>query len=571
MPAPGGQCRAENSGKILRESGSFRRGAVKLQAFIFRIFRLPMPRFATFRRALAAGAVALCPLSVVAQGEVLSPRFAIQGFDVAGNSVLDPALIEETLAPLNGPERSFADIRRAVELLEASYRRAGYSLVQIVVPEQELRGGRVRLTVHEHRIARVDVEGAAHFSEQNIRASLPGLQPGRAPNMDEVSRSLRIANDSPAKKTVLQLGSATADGSVDARLKVADERPWRIGATLDNTGLDSTGKHRLGVALQHANLFDRDHLLALQYTTSLERPSDVSIYGLGYRIPLYAQGDAIDLFAGYSDVSSGTLATGGLNLSVSGKGAIYGLRYNQTLARLGSYEQRLIYGLDYRAYENDISFGATPLGSDVTVRPASLGYAGKWTLATAEATAFLTAVRNLPGGSDGDDAAFERARLGAAADYSLLRFGASGRWAFAGEWQGALAVNGQWTADRLIPGEQFGLGGATSVRGFRERAYANDSGALLSAELQTPEWCGSWLRGYGHCRLVGFYDAGRLRRNDPLAGEQAAVSLASAGVGLRYSLGRQLSWRLDAARVVDDGGSGEQGKTRYHFLMAVSY
>lgn len=530
-----------------------------------------MARFAPLGLAMAVSAVALNPLSAIAQGELLSPRFAIHGFDVTGNSVLPPEAVERTLAALSGPDRSFADIQQAVELLESSYRQAGYSLVQVVVPEQELRAGRVRLTVVEHRIGQVSVEGAEHFSEGNIRASVPGLQPGQVPNMNDISRSLRIANESPAKKTVLQLGSAAADGSVGAQLKVSDERPWRIGATLDNTGLESTGKHRLGVAFQHANLFDRDHLLAMQYTTSLEKPNDVSIYGLGYRIPLYAPGDAVDLFAGYSDVSSGTLATGGLNLSVSGKGAIYGMRYNQSLARHGAYEQKLIYGLDYRAYENDVSFGATPLGSDVTVRPASLGYSGKWTLPTAELAGFLTGVRNLAGGSDGDDQAFDRARLGAPANYSLWRFGANARWAFAGDWQGALTANGQWTADRLVPGEQFGLGGAASVRGFRERAFANDKGAFFSAELQTPELCAGWLPGFGHCRLLGFYDAGALRRNDPLPGEHASTALASAGIGLRYSLGRQLSWRLDAARVANDGGSGDDGKTRYHFLMAVSY
>lgn len=530
-----------------------------------------MAPFASFWAALAVSTAALHPLSVMAQGGALSPRFAIQGFEVAGNSVLSPALIEQTLAVLNGPDRSFADIEQAVELLDSLYRHAGYSLVQVVVPEQELRGGRVRLEVREHRIGQISVDGAAHFSEPNIRRSVPGLQSGSVPNMDDISQSLRIANESPAKKTVLQLGSAAADGTVGAQLKVSDERPWRVGATLDNTGLDSTGKHRLSVALQHANLFDRDHLLALQYTTSLERPNDVSVYGLGYRIPLYAQGDAIDLFAGYSDVSSGTLATGGLNLSVSGKGAIYGLRYNQSLARLGAYEQKLIYGLDYRAYENDVSFGATPLGSDVTVRPASLGYAGKWTLPTAELAGFVTGVRNLPGGSDGDEQAFDRARLGASANYALLRFGANARWAIAGDWQGALTANGQWTRDRLVPGEQFGLGGAASVRGFRERAFANDRGAFVSAELQTPEICAGWLKGYGNCRLLGFYDAGTLRRNDPLPGEHASTSLASTGLGLRYSLGRQFSWRLDAARVLNDGGNGDQGKIRYHFLMAVSY
>lgn len=530
-----------------------------------------MARFFSWHRAAITGALALLPLLAAAEDEAVAPRFAISGFDVSGNSLLPPSLIERTLANLTGPDRGFADIQQAVELLEASYRQRGYALVRVVVPEQELHGGQVKLNVFEPRIGKISVEGAEHFDEPNIRRSVPGLRAGSAPNMDEISQSLRIANENPAKKTLLQLGSAATGGIVDARLKVNDERPWRFAATLNNTGLESTGKHRLGFAFEHANLFDRDHLLALQYTTSLEKPQEVAIYGLGYRIPLYAQGDAIDLFAGYSDVSSGTLAAGGLDLSVSGKGKLYGLRYNQSLARHGAYEQRLIYGLDYRAYENDIRFGTTPLGSDVTVRPASLGYSGKWTLANGELAGFVTAVRNLPGGGDGNGDAFARARLGAPANYSLLRFGANARWAFAGDWQGALAANGQWTADRLVPGEQFGLGGAASVRGFRERAFADDRGALLSAEVHTPEICGPWLRAYGNCRLLAFYDAGTLRRNDPLPGEHGVTTLASAGIGLRYSLGRQASWRLDAARVLNDGGNGDDGKIRYHFVVALTY
>ncbi|MBL8880785.1 MAG: DUF58 domain-containing protein, partial [Phycisphaerales bacterium] len=39
----------------------------------------------------------------------------------------------------------------------------------------------------------------------------------------------------------------------------------------------------------------------------------------------------------------------------------------------------------------------------------------------------------------------------------------------ADDWQLRTRVNTQWTPDALVPGEQFGMGGAQSVRGYEER------------------------------------------------------------------------------------------------------
>lgn len=527
-----------------------------------------------FRLSIAGTALLLglqlsCP--AYSQSQPIAPRFAIAAFDVSGNTLVSGAAISAALTPLCGSERGFEEIQQAVEQIEALYRDAGYSLVQVVVPEQELKGGRVRLEVVEKRLGSVRVEGNQHFSSANVRNSLPALLEGEKPNMERISQSLRVANESPAKKTNLQLESGEDEAVVNANLQVEDESPWRVGSTLDNTGLDSTGRHRLGISLQQANLFDRDHVLNLQYTTSVEKPSEVSIFGAAYRIPLYAWGDSLDFFAARSDVNSGSIAAAGVNLNVSGKGTIFGGRYNQSLSRFGNLEQGLVYGIDYRAYENDVRFGGLPLGSDVTVRPLSLGYLGKLTLATAEINLFGTLARNLAGGANGDAPAFNAARAGASANYSILRYGGSGRWAFASDWLGVLNLNGQWTRDRLVPGEQFGVGGAVSVRGFRERAFADDRGQFLSGEVYSPELCAKLPLSVGNCRLIAFYDAAYLQRNDALPGEKERNSIASAGLGLRYSLGKNLSWRFDGARVVRDGGNGEDGKTRFHFLMAVSY
>jgi hypothetical protein len=62
---------------------------------------------------------------------------------------------------------------------------------------------------------------------------------------------------------------------------------------------------------------------------------------------------------------------------------------------------------------------------------------------------------------------------------------------FANGWQARLAGSAQYTNTPLLAGEQFGLAGSTTVRGFQERAVAADSGIVANAELYTPELASS--------------------------------------------------------------------------------
>ena len=163
-----------------------------------------------------------------------------------------------------------------------------------------------------------------------------------------IAQNLQLLTEHPSKQTTVLLKAGATDNEVDAAIKVVDEKPLKFVATFDNSGTTETGRFRVGVGMQHSNLFNLDHVVNLQYVTSPENPNKVSIYGAGYHIPFYAQNASLDLFAGYSDVSSGTVQ--GL-FNVSGSGTIYGARYNFHLPHVGEYEHKLAFGLDYRAYQ----------------------------------------------------------------------------------------------------------------------------------------------------------------------------------------------------------------------------
>jgi hemolysin activation/secretion protein len=495
-------------------------------------------------------------------------KFEISRFEVAGNTLLPPGEVERAVAPFAGRERDFGDVQRALEALEALYHERGYNVVTVQLPEQELNGGVVRLNVVQSRIGRVTVAGNRAFTEQNIRRSMPTLQPGQTPNLKRVSANLKMANENPAKKVRLSLESGELDDQVDARLEVADERPWKAMLNLDNTGTEATGKTHAGVVLQHANLWGRDHVASLQYTTTFEHPDQVAVWGAGYHIPLYAQGDSVDLFASYSNVDSGTVTAGVFNLAVSGRGAVYGARYNHPLGRRGEFDARLVAGIDYKAYRNSVLFAGQDFGNDVTVRPLSIGYAGTLGLPDGQVDFALTLVENIAGGPRGRAADFERARSGARANWKALRL--SGAWtrALGGDWQVRLLANGQYTRDALVPGEQFGAGGSTSVRGFGERELSTDSGVFANLELYTPNLCSN---GRWQCRALAFYDSAWGKRNDALPGELASTSIGSAGLGLRFAAGSAASVQLDYGHVVRAGELSGASKNKLHVRVGLAY
>lgn len=513
----------------------------------------------------AAGARAGAPADA---GDPAVVRFDIRRFDVSGNTLLPAATVDAAVAPFAGPQRDFGDVQRALEALEGAYRQAGYTVVTVELPEQELDQGVVRLRVVQTRIGTVKVQGNAWFDEANIRRSVPRLEAGRTPNVAAISTALNLANDNPAKKVSLKLQGSDTEGEVDATLQVTDERPWQAMLNLDNTGTGQTGRTRAGVVLQHANLWNLDHVVSLQYTTTVEHPGRVKVYGIGYHIPLYALGDALDFYGSYSNIDSGTVTAGVFDLAVSGKGAVYGARWTQNLKKRGDYQAKLLYGVDYKAFKNSIVLFGQELGNDVTVRPASIAYQGTLVRETSELAGSVTLVRNLPGGSRGRQADFTRARAGAPDDYTLLRIGASYSRVLPRDWQVRAIANGQWTNDALIPGEQFGAGGAASVRGFTEREVANDRGLGANVELYTPNLC---ARLNSQCRVLAFYDAAWVRRVEALPGELASTAIASAGLGLRLFVARNLNLQLDYGHVVRAGATARAGADRLHLRLGMTY
>lgn len=511
-------------------------------------------------------------------------RFDIRSFQIVGNTLLPSANIDALVAPFTGKKRNYGDIQKALEALETAYRAQGYGTVQVHVPEQELTSGDVRLEVTESVLGTVTVTGNQHHDSENIRRSLPQLIEGKAPNLRHLSEGTQLANENPSKQVEVTLGVAKEEGKVDAKARVTDQDPLKFTFSLDNTGTSSTGRLRAGVALQHANVANADQVMTFAYTDSPDKPAgvNVQVYSFAYRVPFYGIGESLDFIYGKSTINTPTAQATGF--SVTGKGDVAGLRWNHYFQRRGEYTAKLIAGFDYKYLNTRCKNPVTgtffdiapptpdnPACTPYTVRPLSLTYTGQrqspgqvidyslgayqnW--ATGTRYAYTTAsgttgfdrysVMNPDGGG---------AQRKTPDNFNYLKLSFSYLGSLASNWMIRTAFKGQYSATPLPSSEQLGMAGSMAVRGFNERAVAMDKGYFVNLEIYSPEIFRE-LGLPGNLKALLFYDLGlgnnnRISRNTGMgSGSYEHARIASAGAGLRYSMGRSASLRFDLANVL---------------------
>ena len=237
----------------------------------------------------------------------------------------------------------------------------------------------------------------------------------------------------------------------------------------------------------------------------------------------------------------------GSGQEITGRGTTRGLSYTHYFHPAGAYRSTLAVGLDDKLFRAPVVGGIVLPTGDVRSRPASLEYAGRYDNDAFSLNGAISYARNIAGGRNNDTASYAANRFGADEQWEVMRTQMTMIMRLKGGWMVNATARGQFTREPLIAGEQFGVGGVASVRGFDERSVTGDRGLSLSFELWTPELAKD-------LRLLAFLDSARISRIQAVAGTGTSESIMSVGVGLRYGLSRTGSFSLDYG-VVTQGSS----------------
>jgi hemolysin activation/secretion protein len=439
-----------------------------------------------------------------------------------------------------------AEIRRAVV---QRYRDAGQPLVDVYLPEQDVTSGVVRIAVANYRLDKVTARGNRYFSDRLLIGEMP-LTRGALIREADVSSGLALLNMNPYRTVDVVYAPGEAEDTTTVVLETQDRFPLRVTAGYDNAGVPQLGRDRVFAGIDYGNLFGLDQEISYQMTTNTDvfdgnpditggpnRPRFVA-HSFNYTAPLPWL-DRVELFGMYAQSTPDVPESFGQ----TGISAQLSFRYDWRLVPLGSWQQQIQLGYDFKRSNNDLEFGGFQVfDSNTHIHQFVLAYDANGRDKLGPASASATFVVS-PGYFDGDDndAAFNTARLGATARYSYMQLAGQHDVALPGGFTFSAHGVFQWTPDTLLPSEELGLGGDSSVRGYDPYVVEGDRGWDLQTELRTPPFA------FGTTSVALqpflFFDAGHVWNRIDEPTEPNNGSLISVGAGLRFQASRFVNIR----------------------------
>jgi len=469
------------------------------------------------------------------------PMF-ITRYLVKGARALPPEDVQAAVYPHLGPGRLPEDVDKARAALQQAYHDKGYKSVSVIIPMQRIRRGVVTLEVEENPVGRVRVRGAQFTSPSELASRAKSLEEGKPINFDDFTRDVVAMNRSADRTVTPSLSPGIEPGTFDVDLTVEDQLPLHGSLELNNRYSADTSKLRLNGAISYGNLWQKDHTLGLSFQIAPENIEDAEVYSAYYLVPV---GDSDDwlLMAQATRQDSNVSTLGGA--AVAGRGRMGGLRAIRNLPGSEKHSHSVSLGVDYKKFDEGISFGANTITAPVTYYPFGVQYSGFFRNERGRTEANLGLTWSFRGlGSDPQE--FDDKRSGADGSFVHLRGEVSRVRDMTNGMQWFARLQGQAAGQPLVNTEQFAAGGLGTVRGFLESETLGDNGIAGTIEVRSaPLWQGDDEKH--ELRVHGFLDAGAVSIYQPLPDQSRGESLAGIGVGARARWDEHFHATIDTA------------------------
>lgn len=503
-------------------------------------------------------------------------KFAIYEFDVRGNSVIEPSTVEKTLYPFLGTSKTIEDVESARQALEQLYREKGYPAVIVTIPEQNATRGAISLEVTESKIVSLEVTGSDYFSPKDIRNQVPALKEGAILNSQAVGQQLGKLNASnPDRSIVPILKPGKFPGTVDVELKVADRIPAHTSISFDNRYSANTTHQRASVDLRYANLWQANHSVDLRYQWSPQDPREVKVLVGTYVLPVGEQNDKVAL---YAVDSKSNVAPSGV-LSVLGNGNIWGARYIKPLDSSASFYHSFTLGADYKDFKDVINvFRESGLETPISYLQLMVQYNANWAGPIDEAaqknshlTSWTLSFNSGERGLMNDVDEFQDKADGAKPSYFYVRNSIEHNHLL--PWELSMNAKAELQESRqvLVSNEQYGIGGAESVRGYLESEEMGENGQNAQLELRSMPFVKEEFHGLDGGYAFIFKDWGHVKVENPLGDQYKQITLSSFGIGLTASFYKTLMLSAAWAHPEKNSTHVEAGKNRIHFSVVLEF
>lgn len=542
-------------------------------------FRVPHPvlparRQSTTRRKGNLGVLMLVALLVFDAAAAVTPApplsvwvegFRFEGATAFSASELDAVVARVVHLPATLDDQGLETARAAVE---AHYRLHGYVNSLATLPDQAITSHKIVLRILEgrlsesgiyvHGVRKLDPDWILWRIQARVREPLQTNQLTAA--LQSVRQAGHLRSISATLRPSIREGVAVP-GEAELDVEVRESSPWAAEVRVDNQRPPTVGAEQLTAQVGYLNPTGHGDVLRVSYgILQRDREGGVEFSGLdnlgvAYSLPVTPWDTIVSV--SYDRRDYAVIEEPFQDLDILTRYWAAALRIDQPVWRDTDQEIALGLAFERRHSEGRLlgePFSFTRDSVDGEVNVSVLRLSASWHRSWLGEGLSLRWVASF--GLDAMDATVGTVEP----DGQFSSFLGQGQylrqlWNQDSPGPGAAArliarASAQWAPDPLPAVEQLSLGGAQTVRGYRENLLVRDTGVLGSLELAVD------VLKTSHLTLAAgpFVDVGagwniRWPTPDP-------VLISSAGVGLESSLWERVRVRIDWGHPFQDAGSG---------------
>ncbi|PPQ18290.1 ShlB/FhaC/HecB family hemolysin secretion/activation protein [Bradyrhizobium sp. AC87j1] len=447
------------------------------------------------------------------------PKFRLRKVTFDESKFITPAELDEIAKKYVGKDVDIASLLQLVADINAVYAARGIVTGIATLPEQDAKGGVVRVKLTEGRLQKTTVEGNKQTRTDYIldRVKEPEGEVLDVPKLNRDVIWFNRTNDVQIK-ALLQPG--TSFGLTDLQFAVIEPPVDTLQLFTDNQGSENTGRWEGGAFYKRHGLFGVDDRLTFYGVRS-----DGNLNGnVAYSIPVNPWGGraGVSYTEGKIKIVQGPFVA----LDVTGRSSQAAVNFSQPVWVTQDWLVLLNAALtEGKTVSRFATVAVTDDHYDKTTTGISVTKSGNTYSITVSPAVNYIAWHDYVLGNN---------RAFNTYTGSLIATSAAGPQNFSAN----VLASWQYTQEKLLPGDQiFSIGGPTTVRGYPSNAASGDSGYYLNAELHY-NWS-QWLRGFD---TYIFTDWGAVYSTFP-----GVTEMASVGVGFSWTYASFMTFEANYA------------------------
>lgn len=466
----------------------------------------------------------------------LGPRFVLRSVTFDGNTVFTDEELTEVAAPfLEQPvaAEQLEDLRRRLTL---HYIDAGYINSGAVLPDQTVDEGNITYRIVEGELSDIVIVGNERLSANYVRGRIM-RDAGPPLEVNRLQERLRILLDDPLIERVdAELGPGLRSGESELTVRVQETSPFQINLSIDNGRSPSVGAVEGRAQLITRNWSGLGEIGAL----SLGKTDGLRDIEGQIGIPISPWDTRLILRI--EDTVSEIVEEPFNQIDVESESRDYEVTLRQPVYQAPGRE--LAASLSFALRESETFLLGQPFSfaegvkdgkSVVSVFRGAIDWVGR----SPEQVLALRSVFSY--GADIFGATINPSDV---PDGEFFHWIGQAQWVRRfdfGEVRNVRVVargEAQLTDDRLLPLEKFAIGGADTVRGYRENFLVRDNGWDASLEVRIPVFDFS-IPGIpteleaGQVDIAPFFDIGQSWDSD--VSNPSPKTISSIGLGIRWA------------------------------------